>query len=52
MADTINTSTLGYLGNEFQIKLVKCFIEDQKFFTSIVNLVDQNMFLMNFYVKL
>ena len=52
MADTINTSTLGYLGNEFQIKLVKCFIEDQKFFTSIVNLVDQNMFSDEFLRKI
>lgn len=44
MAETVNTSTLGYLGVDFQTKLVKCFIEDQKFFISIVNIVDQNMF--------
>ena len=37
-------STLGYLGSDFQLKLVKCFFEDQKYFTSIQEIVDQNMF--------
>ena len=37
-------STLGYLGPDFQLKLVKCFFEDQKYFTSIQEIVDQNMF--------
>jgi len=44
MAEIVNTTTLGYLGNEFQMKLVKCFIEDQSFFASIAAIVDQNMF--------
>lgn len=44
MADIVNTTTLGYLGTEFQTKLVKCFIEDQSFFASIATIVDQNMF--------
>lgn len=35
---------LGYLGEDFQVELVKCFIEDQKFFINIEQIVDQNMF--------
>ena len=44
MAKAVDKSTLGYLGEEFQIKLVKCFFEDRSFFTSIEHIVDQNMF--------
>lgn len=35
---------LGYLGQDFQYKLVKLFIEDSSFFTMINSIVDQNMF--------
>lgn len=35
---------LGYLGEDFQIELVKCFIEDQNFFSDIEPIVNQNMF--------
>ena len=35
---------LGYLGIDFQHKLVKLFIEDSNFFTMINPIVDQNMF--------
>lgn len=35
---------LGYLGSDFQKKLVKVFIEDSNFFTSMNAIVDQNMF--------
>lgn len=46
---TKNTNTnikkdLGYLGEDFQIELVKCFIEDQTFFKDIEPIVNQNMF--------
>lgn len=44
MAKNTDRSTLGYLGEEFQIKLIKCFFEDRKFFTSLVHIIDQNMF--------
>lgn len=37
-------TTLGYLGEEFQFKLIKCFFEDQKFFINIQDIVNQNMF--------
>ena len=52
MAVSINTQDLGYLGNDFQLKLVKCFIEDQRFFSSIVGIVDQNMFSDEFLRKI
>ena len=40
----IDKSNLGYLDLEFQYKLTKFFIEDTKFFESIVSIVDQNAF--------
>lgn len=39
-----NKKDLGYLGVDFQFKLVKCFIEDPKFFISLSAVIDQNMF--------
>lgn len=44
MARNVDRSTLGYLGADFQLKLAKCFFEDHKYFTSIQEIVDQNMF--------
>jgi len=44
MAKKVDRNNLGYLGDEFQIKLVKCFFEDKKFFTKIEHVIDQNMF--------
>ena len=44
MGRNVDKSTLGYLGADFQLKLVKCFFEDHKYFTSIQEIVDQNMF--------
>lgn len=44
MGRNVDRSTLGYLGADFQLKLVKCFFEDQKYFMSIQEIVDQNMF--------
>lgn len=39
-----NRDNLGYLGPEFQYKLVRAFMDDHKFFVGINNIVDQNMF--------
>lgn len=44
MAKTVDKSTLGFLGEDFQIKLIHCFIEDNKFFMGIEHIIDQNMF--------
>jgi RecA/RadA recombinase len=40
----VNKSDLGYLGEDYQKKLVKCFIEDQQFFIELYNILDQNKF--------
>lgn len=44
LTNEVPSSDLGYLGVDFQYKLVKLFIEDQEFFKSINTIVDQNMF--------
>lgn len=44
MPKTVDKSTLGYLGEDFQLKLVKCFFEDRKFFINLEHIIDQNMF--------
>ena len=44
MAKKVDRSTLGYLGEDFQLKLVKCFFEDRSFFKQIEHVIDQNMF--------
>ncbi len=44
---TISRDNLGYLGEEYQKKLVKAFIEDRDFFKNIEPIVDQNMFTMD-----
>lgn len=44
MAKAIDKSNLEYLGEDFQFKLAKVFIEDQKFFTDLSTIIDQNSF--------
>lgn len=44
MNKPIDKSTLGYLGADFQYKLVKCFIEEPGFFSGIYSVVEQNSF--------
>lgn len=45
MAKKNNTITdLGFLGVEYQERLIKCFIEDQSFFKKLYGVIDQNMF--------
>ena len=41
---TIDKSNLGYLGLDFQYKLVKTFIEEPRFFEEMSQIVDQNSF--------
>lgn len=40
----IDRSNLGFLGEEFQYKLIKTFMDEPKFFKDIYLIVDQNMF--------
>ena len=44
MAKTLDKSNLGYLGIDFQYKLVKYFVEDHNFFEEVYDIVDQNAF--------
>lgn len=44
MAKALDKSNLGYLGIDFQYKLVKFFVEDHNFFEEISDIVDQNAF--------
>lgn len=44
MSKKVSKNDLGFLGEEYQKELVKCFIEDQQFFLSIYTIIDQNMF--------
>ena len=45
MAETDNNkNNLGFLGEEYQFKLVKEFVEDKEFFKDLSGIVDQNMF--------
>jgi len=44
MSAQIDKSTLGYLGEDVQFKIVKEFMEDKSLFKDLEPLVDQNMF--------
>ena len=39
-----DNKNLGYLGEDFQYKLVHTFMEDKEFFKELSPIVDQNMF--------
>lgn len=43
-AGALKRNDLGYLGTDFQEKLVKVFFEDKTFFENLQHIVDQNMF--------
>lgn len=43
-AKQTDKSNLGYLGLEYQYKLVKCFVEEPNFFSELYNVIDQNYF--------
>lgn len=48
MANQIDKSTLKYLGEDYQFKLVKEFMERKGFFESISSIIDQNVFTSPF----
>lgn len=52
MAKTIEKNNLGYLGENYQKQLIKLLIEDGKFFTSIGDILDQNMFTIDYMRRL
>lgn len=44
----IAKNNLGYLGSDFQYKLVNAFIEKPSFFKDLYSIIDQNMFTENY----
>lgn len=44
MAEKTDKTSLGYLGEDFQYKLVHAFLEDKEFFKDLYEITDQNMF--------
>lgn len=44
MGKKVDKNNLGFLGVDFQYRLVKLFIEEPKFFEKMADIVDQNMF--------
>lgn len=44
MAAKLEKNNLGYLGVDYQYRLIKCFIEDSEFFSSVSNIVEPSFF--------
>lgn len=44
MAKVVNKTNLGYLGTDYQYKLVSSFVNDPQFFVDLISIIDQNMF--------
>lgn len=44
MAKIVNKTNLGYLGTDYQYKLVSSFVNDPQFFVDLISIIDQNMF--------
>ena len=44
MMKSVQTNKIGFLGEDFQYKLVHEFIEDKEFFKDLCDIVDQNLF--------
>ena len=40
MNGKLDKNSLGYLGIDYQYRLVKCFVEDSKFFGELANIID------------
>ena len=44
MNGKLDKNNLGFLGIDYQYRLVKCFVEDPKFFAELVNIVEPAYF--------
>ena len=44
MSKLVSRSNLGYLGSDYQYKLVSTFVNDPSFFVDLVTIIDQNTF--------
>ena len=52
MNKIVSRSNLGYLGTEYQYKLVSSFINDPSFFVDLVSIIDQNTFTEQYLKKI
>lgn len=51
MSKVINKTTLGFLGTDYQYKLVSSFVNDPAFFVDLSSIIDQNMFTEQYLKK-
>lgn len=51
MSKLINKTTLGYLGTDYQYKLVSSFVNDPSFFVDLSTIIDQNTFTEQYLKK-
>lgn len=52
MSKIINKTNLGYLGTDYQYKLVSSFVNDPSFFVDLSSIIDQNMFTEQYLKKI
>jgi replicative DNA helicase len=52
MSKVINKTTLGFLGTDYQYKLVSSFVNDPSFFVDLSAIIDQNMFTEQYLKKI
>lgn len=52
MSKLINKTNLGFLGTDYQYKLVSSFINDPSFFVDLSSIIDQNMFTEQYLKKI
>ena len=52
MSKLINKTTLGFLGTDYQYKLVSSFVNDPSFFVDLSAIIDQNMFTEQYLKKI
>ena len=51
MSRLVNKTNLGYLGTDYQYKLVSSFVTDPAFFVDLISVIDQNMFTEQYLKK-
>lgn len=51
MSKLVSRSNLGYLGSDYQYKLVSTFVNDPSFFVDLVTIIDQNTFTEQYLKK-
>lgn len=44
MAKKVDRKNLGYFGEEFQLRAIRCLIEDKRFYATVSHIIDHNCF--------